>query len=52
MSTPYMSTPYMSTPAHEQDGRSPLCWACKKGHYEIIMMLLDGKADVNMSDKV
>ena len=35
----------------DYDGRTPLHLACKKGHLEVVKVLLKHKADINFQDK-
>lgn len=35
-----------------QDGETPLMWATREGDVELVKLLLDGHADVNMQGKV
>ncbi len=36
--------------ARDKDGRTPLHWACRGVHLEVVMFLLDNGADVNAED--
>ena len=35
-----------------QDGNTPLIWAVREGHESIVVLLLQHKADPNISDEV
>ena len=37
---------------HSQDGMTPILYAAWKGHYEIICLLVEVKADLNLQQKV
>ena len=37
---------------HSQDGMTPILYAAWKGHYEIIRLLVEVKADLNLQQKV
>ena len=41
-----------SLDSHIQDGATALIVASQEGHHEIVRMLLEAKADVNMKDNV
>jgi ankyrin repeat protein len=36
--------------AKDNDGRTPLSWACKEGHVQVVIELLQHGADVNAKD--
>jgi ankyrin repeat protein len=45
-----MSKVPCSCDASDSDGRTPLSYACEKGHTEIVNILLSNGADVNKND--